>query len=196
MKRNTRLAFDIGWIDWDLSGPEVRVADRLLPAEIEVNFPGAKDQPSLRMRLAVVDGVPQCRSLTIEAKDGGRQVRTTDVRAVALEDWVETLYSYTATVIIDEVDGQMTTGVYTLDEAELRKTEHAIQKARATSRRTITDDFLAEVATVYRAHVNDRPVEAVRAATGAGSYRTASMYVQRARAAGLLPATSPGKRMA
>lgn len=193
MGRNSRITIDdLGWIDYDTLGPEVRVGDRLLPQSADVCFPGAPDQPRLLMRLAVVDNVPQCRELTIESKDGGREVRTLDLRAVALEDWIEKLYSLTATVVVDErPDGTMT-GVVSWSDRDLRGTAKAIQHARAASRRKITDAFLGDVADIYRKNVDARPVEAVRAAFG-GSYRTAAMYVQRARAAGLLPPTTPGK---
>jgi len=194
VKRNTRIEIEgLGWIDYDGMGEAVRVGDRLLPSELEVQFPGAQDQPALRMQLAVVNGVPQCRSLTIESKPGAREVRTLDMRAVALEDWIEKLYSLTATVIVEEgPDGDMTTGVRTWDQKELRRTARTIQQARAVSRRKITPAFLADVAKVYRAHVDERPVEAVQATFG-GSYRTAAMYVQRARAAKELPPTTQGK---
>ena len=194
MRRDTRIEIEgLGWIEYDLMGEEVRVGDRLLPLAADVYFPGAEDQPALRMRLAVVDGVPQCRSLTIESKSGGREVRTLDVRAVALEDWIEKLYSLTATVILEEwPGGGMKTGAVTWGERDLRRTARVIQQARAASRRKITDSFLRDVAKVYRANLDERPVEAVRAAFG-GSYRTAAMYVQRARAAELLPPTTRGK---
>jgi len=193
VKRNTRIEIEgLGWIDYDGMGEQVRVGDRLLPSELDVQFPGAQDQPALRMQLAVVNGVPQCRSLTIESKPGAREVRTLDMRAVALEDWIEKLYSLTATVIVEEGPDGAYTGAVTWDEKELRRTAHTIQQARAVSRRKITPAFLADVAKVYRAHVDDRPVEAVRATFG-GSYRTAAMYVQRARAVELLPPTTQGK---
>ena len=193
MKRNTRIEIEgLGWIDYDLMGEQVRVGDRLLPSELEVQFPGAQDQPALRMQLAVVNGVPQCRSLTIESKPGAREVRTLDMRAVALEDWIEKLYSLTATVIVEERPDGAYTGVVTWDEKELRRTARTIQQARAVSRRKITPAFLGDVTEVYRAHVDDRPVEAVMS-TFPCKYRTAAMYVQRARAAKLLPPTTQGK---
>jgi hypothetical protein len=194
VRRNTRIDIEgLGWIDYDLMGEQVRVGDRLLPSELDVHFPGAQDQPALRMHLAVVNGVPQCRSLTIESKAGAREVRTLDVRAVALEDWIEKLYSLTGTVILEEgPNGEVTAGVVTWNEKDLRQTVRTIQQARAVSRRKITPAFLADVAKVYRAHADERPVEAVQAAFG-GSYRTAAMYVQRARAAKLLPPTTQGK---
>jgi hypothetical protein len=57
----------------------------------------------------------------------------------------------------------------------------------------LNDPFLKEVAKIYRAKLDDRPVEAVRTAM-AVKYRTAAMYVERARAQDFLPRTTPGKR--
>jgi hypothetical protein len=193
VKHNTRIEIQgLGWMDYDGMDEGVRVGDRLLPRELDVHFPGAQDQPALRMHLEVVDGVPQCRSLTIESRPGAREVRTVDVRAVALEDWIEKLYSLAATVIVESGPDGMTTGVVSWDEKDLRRTARTIQQARAVSRRKITPSFLADVATVYRNHADERPVEAVQATFG-GSYRTAAMYVQKARGAGLLPPTTPGR---
>jgi len=196
VRRNTRVEIEgIGYIEWDFMSQGVRVGDRLLPPEVEVHFPSAPDLPALKMHLEVVEGVPQCRSLTIESKPDGREVRTLDLRAVALEDWIEKLYSLAATVIVEESPDGSWSGTQGFDEQELRETARTIQQARAVSRRKITPSFLADVAKVYRANIDDRPVEAVRATFG-GSYRTAAMYVQRARAEALLPSTTRGQRRA
>jgi len=144
------------------------------------------------MELEVVKGVPQCRSLTISAKSGSREVRTLDLRAVELENWIEWLFSLAASVVVDESADGSVTAIQTFDEDVTRQTARAIQQARSMARRKITPAFLDAVATVYRDNADERPVEAVNAAFG-GSYRTAAMYVQRARAAGLLPPTTPGK---
>jgi len=61
--------------------------------------------------------------------------------------------------------------------------------------RRLTPALLAEVAQVYRARIDDRPTAAVAAAFGV-AHRTAALYVQRAREAGLLPPTTRGKKRA
>ena len=73
-----RIKFTAGWAEANL-GPRshVRVGDRLVPKAIDVDFPGVDGQPALRMALAVVDGRPQCRRLTIEATEDGFVVQGT-----------------------------------------------------------------------------------------------------------------------
>jgi hypothetical protein len=72
----------------------------------------------------------------------------------------------------------------------------AVMTARkGKGKRSLTPAFLARVADIYRANLADGPTRAVRA-TFMVSERTASDYVQRARRAGLLPPTTPGKKQA
>lgn len=183
----------LGWIDYPMS-KGVRVGDRLLPPRISVSLPSDADSPSLRMILAVIDGVPQLREVHLEAKGSGRGIRTSDLRAIPVEDWIEQFYALTATRIVKQDDG-VTTAVHEVSPRRQRETERAIGRARAASRRTVTDDLLRRVAATYRANVATRPTEAVRQTFGV-SYRTAAGYVQRARAGGMLPPTTAGKRKA
>jgi hypothetical protein len=184
-----------GSIGYDMQDASIRVGDRLLPPKALVEFPGAEGQPALTMELAVVRGVPQCRRVVIESHEGGRDVRTMDLRAVALNDWVEKLYALVATKIVEEKEG-VVTATHSLAEPVVRESMKVIETARKQGRRKLDDpDFLRGVADVYRQNLDDRPVEAVQAAYG-GKYRTAADYVQRARKAGLLPPTTPGKKKA
>jgi hypothetical protein len=59
----------------------------------------------------------------------------------------------------------------------------------------VTRAELEEVAKVYREFIGSTPTRAVQLA-GGYSERTAARRVQQARAAGLLPQTTPGKRKA
>lgn len=185
---------DSGWLAFD-RGDLVRVGDRLLVRQIRATFPPGAGYPGLELDFEVMDGVPQCRAVRMKAAEGEREVRTSDLRAIPLTDWVEHFFALTATVITGEDESGVIEGVVTLDEKAVRKTEKVVQQARSAGRRKITDDFLREVADIYRAHIDERPVEAVRLAM-AVQYRTAAMYVERARAEGFLPKTSPGKRNA
>lgn len=60
--------------------------------------------------------------------------------------------------------------------------------------RTNSPEELAEVAAVYREHVDTSPVLAVQQVMGYRSHRTAARRVEKAREAGLLPATSQGRK--
>ena len=80
----------------------------------------------------------------------------------------------------------------TVDDQERRVTAKAVARARARSRRKVTDEVLRQVADVYRANVNDRPTQAVRERFGMPR-STAALYVRRARDAGHLGAALNGK---
>ncbi len=56
----------------------------------------------------------------------------------------------------------------------------------------MTDDFLKDVARVYRENVDNNPTMAVAQYTGR-AHRTAALYVKQAREAGFLGAASRGK---
>jgi hypothetical protein len=73
--------------------------------------------------------------------------------------------------------------------------ERDLYEARASRRGEVTHAELKEVASVYREHLDASPTRAVSLLLGY-SERTAARRVQQARAAGLLPATTPGKRKA
>ncbi len=195
MKLRTRVPVEnIGWLEYDSGGPEVRLGDRIFPVDVAVVFPSDEESPSLRMRLAVVDDVPQCREVVIEAKDGGREIRTSDLRALPLEQWVETLFALVALRVTNETDG-VVTAVAESSPARAREAAKVVEQARVSVRKTITHDLLVRVAEVYRSHIDDRPTQAVARHFGV-QHRTAAKYVQRAREAELLPPTTPGKRKA
>ena len=198
MKFPRRLKIgDLGWLDWDGSPRNhVRVGDRLLPSEILVNFPSERENPALYMRLCIKDGVPSCAEIRITSKDTSREVRTSDLRAVPLESWIEQLYALTALRLEERPDGS-TVGIMDGTEDRNREAAKVIQRARAASRRTVTRERLEEVARIYRLNINKNPTEAVARTFGV-AHRTAAKYVQLARneKPPLLPATTPGKRKA
>jgi len=186
-----RLTLDIGYVEWDGAGPEARVGNRYLPAELFVDFPSDARGPALRMRLAVVDGVPQCREITIQSKEQGREVRTGDLRAIPLEKWIEDLFAAVAGRVVEENDGVVTV-VEERSPSRLAEAAKVVQRARSASRQVITEETIREVARVYRANATRRPTQAVAQAFGV-QHRTASKYVRRARDLGLLPETTAGK---
>lgn len=193
----TRLALEQGWAEWD--APYVRVGDRAMPERIEVTFPSTADKwPALTMTIEVRNGVPQCTEVAVRAHEDGREVRSVDLKAVRLEDWVEAISAYAAMDVVEQPDGslEVTKTFYPsgspVGERELRARRDQVRSARAAARRKITDELLELVAATYRANAGDRPVEAVRTAF-ATSPRTAARYVEMARQRGMLPPTTQGK---
>ena len=185
MKIRRTINLSVGWATFDQAEAPVRIGDRAIPAVIEVVLPGVDGQPRLEMTIDSSDGVPRCVDLTITRVDGGREVRTTDTRAVAIEDWIEAIVSATADRIEDRDDGTVTIISSSKSDVEIREAVSLIRTARRADRRTMNDELLARVAEVYTAQAS-KGVEAVQAAFGT-SYRTAARYVKGARDEGLIP---------
>ncbi|WP_414944542.1 hypothetical protein [Amycolatopsis sp. cmx-11-32] len=170
--------------------------DQLIPPEITVVMPSAPDLPSLTMKIEMRKEVPVCTEVTIQAKEDGREVRTTDLRAVQLQDLIELIVTAVSSKIISAGPDGLVLGD---NQGATRENFDAalatIRAARKGTRARITDDFLREVAETYRANVDGSPTKAVEEKYGV-EYRTAARWVERARAKGYLPATTPGKRKA
>jgi hypothetical protein len=81
-------------------------------------------------------------------------------------------------------------------ERESWEADGILQRAFAGRSRGATPGELQLVADVYRANIDGNPTRAVKEDLGYASDRTAARRVERARAAGLLPPTTPGKRKA
>ncbi len=197
-----RIQVDVGYIEFEAL-KLVPVGDRLVPERIEVTFPSTGDLPSLAMVIAVRDGVPQCTSLHIDATDESREVRSFDLSAVRIEDWIEELTGL-ASWKVEPSPGYVTgQGHPTVSRthggpagaADERAGRSAVRNARRAARRTVTPHLLEAVTKVYRENIDNKPTDAVQGAF-AVSYRTAGRYVQLARSAGLLPPTTPGKKEA
>lgn len=183
MRRKVDL--NVGWAEGD--GERVVIGDRLVHREIRVYFPGQEGQPNLGMVIDSSTGVPRCVRLEVVSTDDGREVRSTDVRAVKIDDWLEAIVPLFADEITERgEDGSVAAVVRVADsDADYTKAaKRTLQAARRASRRRVTPELLARVAEVYRSHV-DRPAEAVELAFGV-SERTAFRYIQEARRQGLL----------
>lgn len=141
-----------------------------------------EDDPTVRLSFEVVAGEPQCRRVEIIAADGGRQVRPSDVHSVHLKHVLELIYSRVSA----ERTGEH---CWTLGGAGVLA---AVKSARKGRPRKMTPALLAEVAAIYREHVDDMPSAKIARRFGV-SDRTARLYVQRAREAGLLGGSIPGR---
>ncbi len=187
-----RLPVPLGWITFDHDKWE-RLSDRWVPRRIDVDFPGDGSEPSLSMVLEVRDGVPVCASVAITSRPGSREVRRQDLGAVPVEDWVESLFAVAAHQAETTEAGDVVLGWGSRDIRDAARKD--VELARRGLRRKVTPSFLADVADTYREHVNDQPVQAVRARFGV-KQRTAAGYIEQARKQGLLPPTTRGKAKA
>ncbi|HEY3688127.1 MAG TPA: hypothetical protein VGL93_34130 [Streptosporangiaceae bacterium] len=170
------------------SGTWVELGDgRQIPAEFAVTFeaPKGSGEPSWEMQFRMIDGVPQCRKIHVNATVGGREVHASDLRSLRIEDVLEQVVGQIAAEFITDDEG-VVHAVRQVMNARWRRTNIAAARgARSGARRTITEGLLRDVAMVVQANP-DAPAEAV-ADHFEKSLRSARLYIQRAREAGHLP---------
>lgn len=191
-----RLQLTTGYAEFDQADLE-RIGDQGVPRRIEVTFPSTADKwPSAQFVIEVRKGVPVCTSITVQAHDEGREVRSVDLRAVRLEDWVENIVAEASVTLVDHEDSvSYTVAAGSKSETEFTGAREVVRYARKGARRSVTDDLLRQAADIYRQNVDANPVESVATAFQT-SHRTAARYVSKARELGLLPPTTPGKKNA
>ncbi len=193
-----RREFEIGWAD--ASDPfEVRYVEagnRLLPPLVEVEFPGDGEQPSLHLRLELVDGLPQCRELRITAADNGREVRPLDLAAVRIAETVDDVYALFAMPFVETTEGDTRSRFVSMPDhnSESKSISDWQQARKGKGARRITPQFLERCAQVYKDNFDKGPIAAVARANGV-SERSASAYITEARRRGILPKTTRGKKM-
>lgn len=165
----------------------VSVGELQLPSAYALTYssPVARE-PGWEVNFAVEDGIPRCVSVTIQASEGGREVRASDLRALPrLEELAEDVAANVARHRVQRADGAIE---WVQDLRRFRDVRADVGAVRRGARRTITDDVLRRVGEVYREHATDRPTAAVRLHFDLNSDRTARQYVQRAREGGFLGA--------
>lgn len=171
-------------------GPLMRVGDSELPEQFGLRYRPTAGEPSWRLDFAVRAGVVECRRFTIEATEDGREIRSSDLRALRVEDLLESACVNVAVRREVDEDGHERLA-RDLQDRHFGTTS-AVRSARRGARRKVTDDALREVAAVYRDNVDSQPTEAVRAHLGV-ELRTARLWVKRARDAGFLGESIKGK---
>jgi hypothetical protein len=190
------LHVDLPWGSADASIAEalVRVGDRVVPNRISVDFPGRDGQPSLHLDLGVVNGVPQCRSLTVSSVDDGRAVRPVDLTAIKLNDWVADVFAAFAIEVDENGLGSKKYGGPAASRQTVAAAETFQRARRGKGARVVTPQLIEAAAQVYREHFDDRPIQAVMAAFGV-TERTASGWITDARRKyNYLPETKRGKK--
>jgi hypothetical protein len=167
-----------------------RVGDHGVIVPIEVKIEGEDGGPTTLMTFDVVGGRLECRQVHVTASDGGREVRKSDLRAIAIDDARDNVMT-TWSAPWETTQGGTTMrphGYLPGDEAGNRAARRSLDRAR----RRLTDDDLRRVAEIYQQDTKGAPTRAVAEAFGV-AHRTATLYVQRARRAGLLPPFGSGK---
>lgn len=159
----------------------VPVANRRVPRNIVVTIDGALKQPDYVMKIEVRQGIPQWTEVTLRARPGGADVRDKDLKALRLDDWLQQIVAMVST----------TGGLKPQEDHTALDDIGLAMKGRPR----ISREHLEQVAEIYREHIDGRPTDAVATAFGRDP-RTAGRYIRMARDAGLLPATTRGKRNA
>jgi hypothetical protein len=160
----------------------------LSPTEFTyVEMPKDETAPYFRMECeySPPDLVPRITAFHVIQRERSREVRSTDLRHIRLEEalqeaWlkvtVRTVYRNTRVSPPVLVFQQIT-------DHDIRKTLHGL---RSKNRRKITPTVDREVAEIWQADTTGAPTKAVADHFGLAP-STASLYVKRARDAGLLP---------
>lgn len=159
-----------------------QLGDSTVPPMAKMIFAGVKGSPDLVMIFEVRDGRPECTEITIKAKPKGRGIRTADTRMFNVDDLTVSVFAQLGNLGVHE-------------ESRQRQTLRDVHEAR-TARRgsSVSREELETVARIYRQHFDHAPTAAVTKILGYRSERTGARRVQQARAAGLLPKTTKGKK--
>lgn len=184
------------------SGEHVFLGHTSVPAVVEVEHGSGSDVdtgrfgPRLYARVEIVDATPRLIDLRLISA-GLTGIEPSDLAAINVRELVEVVVeAVSARLRVD--DHGVPLGierVVTPQESLAAITAGLAAMQWGPRSRNITAEHLQRVADIYSANIDHAPTRAVQDAFGVGS-RTAAGYVQRARAEGLLPATTQGRKQA
>ena len=138
------------------------------------------------MDIAAVDGAPVCNALRILRHQSRPSLTGHEVRRIPISEWV----AFACSMVAVGNQGARSSDAEWRSEGYREDMERIVKRS---TRRRLDDDFLRDVARVYRANANLAPTAAVRETFGPIEYPTASRWVKLARERGFLPPTTPGK---
>jgi hypothetical protein len=98
-------------------------------------FPPGAGYPGVQLDLEMIDGVPQCRAVRVEAREGDREVRAGDLDLIKIADCVEHFFALTA-IVVKGQDGLEEVGEMRGDEESIRRTQRIVQDARSAGRKS------------------------------------------------------------
>lgn len=164
-------------------------SDMAVPAALHWEFEGAPGYPSITAKIEVREGVPELSAFELRSPAGARGLRNIDFAAVNVDVLITNVMAWCGVRYVEHGAAWQEIDV---DPADMIR---AAERARR-GRPRMSAAKLEEIAQTYRdAQPTGRPTAAVAARYGV-QQRTAESYVQRARRAGLLPPTTPGKARA
>jgi hypothetical protein len=195
-------------ITWSVAGGTAHVVSQMFGGETVENDDGTwspreftyVEMPSnettpyfvMECEYSREDLVPRIMTFQVIQRDPAREVRSTDLRNVHLEDALEQAWLKVtrrpATVMEDGASPAEMVSQAAVEQ-DKRKT---LRGLRSQNRRKITTNVHQKVAEIYQADATGAPTKAVAKHFDLAP-STASLYVKRARDAGLLPAPSKGR---
>jgi hypothetical protein len=158
----------------------------LLPEQFTARFRG-KDDHTVEMEIAVIEGVPVCNEVRVIRHSDRPSLTGREISRLPLSDWVRFACSM---VGVGNQGAVRTTTAEWGTESYRSDIEGVVRRSRR--RNTVTDDFLRDVARIYKENADAAPIEAIRDAYPA-AHSTAARWVKQARDRGLLPKTTRGK---
>jgi hypothetical protein len=171
------------------SGELESVGQLGLPARFTLHLRDDDDGgPDIDATWQIRGGVPECVDVHITATEPGHEVRVTGLRGVRIEDLLDFAIKW---MLSQQRMGRDAPTWFSFAEGS-RQAVAQVQAARAARKIKITDEFLAEVAEVYRANASDRPTQKVAEHFDKG-HSAAALYIQRARKRGFLGPAIKGK---
>jgi len=178
------------YVEYDMAARLAELGDRLVPPSMVATLPAIDGLPAIRLAIVVRDGIPVCRRIEIESAPEGRDVRQADLDAINVDDLIERVCSAVGARVLRRTDADSDAAAWEWNDA------NAVEPAARSGRPVrLSDERIRRAAEVYRAHLHERPTQAVAAAFGIAP-RTAAKYVGEARIRGFLPPTTPGKKQA
>lgn len=176
-------------------GRMVQLGETLVPQRAKFEITGEDECPDGRVTFEVRDGRPECVEIAVKAKPGGRGIQSADMTLFNIDNLTVNVFSSVALGPVQQVGPGEWAADNSPDDRAAWSRRGDVHRARTTRRASAGDRVeLERVAKVYREHLANAPIAAVRVLLGYHSDRTAARRVQQARAAGLLPPTTPGKR--
>lgn len=191
-ERAVTVAGGTAFVAYSYSGPRVESADGTLTPErfTYVETPSDPAAPSYLVECAH-DGQGRVRidAVHVIRRPDGRDVFSSDLRRLrSLEDVVEEAWlaaSFRSATVLGDSLEEVTEALERVVATQSAEDRRTIRGLRRQVRRKVTPELLEEVAEVYRENLaTGKPTLAVREHFGLAE-STASLYVKRARAAGL-----------
>ena len=169
---------------WEPRGEFVDLGWTRVPEAIVLDRSGSRGAPDLHVKFWIRDGIPEVYEFSLKAKEGGRGIRTVDLRAFSLERMAVNAFMR---MQVQPVGLPYSEGEHWRALDDIRSAQE-----KQGTRPRVSAAELKEVARVYLSAGRANPTESVRNEFGY-SRRTAERRIAQARKADLLPPAKRGR---